>query len=121
MEQAIHFGEIIDDDAAGAEETVRRGFWRKLKRAARHIPFAEETVAAYYWAIDRATPTHVRATLFGALAYFVLPLDAIPDFIIGTGLADDAAILAAVFSTMRANILPRHRQAARSALGDRPT
>ena len=50
------------------------------------IPFAEDLVAAYYCALDRDTPGYVRAVLFGALAYFVLPIDVVPDFLAGLGL-----------------------------------
>src|SRR5690606_13304528 len=60
--------------------TVERGFWPKFRRVARRIPFAEDLLAAYYAAIDPKTPFSVRATLFGALAYFVMPADLIPDF-----------------------------------------
>ncbi len=36
----------------------------------------------------------VRATLFGALAYFILPIDVIPDILLGLGYTDDAAVTA---------------------------
>ena len=61
------------------DDALRRQFWRKLQGVAASIPFAEELLTAYYCAFDRNTPTSVKATLVGALAYFVLPIDAIPD------------------------------------------
>ena len=61
------------------EAPDERRFWTKLRRVIAHIPFAEDLVAGWYCAIDRDTPTRVRAVLFGAIAYFVLPADAIPD------------------------------------------
>ena len=64
---------------AADEEEVRRGFWRKLRQLVSQLPFAEDLVAAYYCAFDRLTPGHVKAALIGALAYFVLPTDAVPD------------------------------------------
>src|SRR4051812_50073501 len=73
------------------EETVRRGFWRKLKRFAARLPFTEDLLAAYYCAHDRDTPFQVKAALLGALAYFVLPFDVIPDMMPMLGFADDAA------------------------------
>ena len=45
------------------EETVRREFWRKLKRFAARLPFAEDLLAAYYCAFDRDTPFQVKAAL----------------------------------------------------------
>jgi uncharacterized membrane protein YkvA (DUF1232 family) len=103
--------------APGAEERVRKGFWRKLARTAGHIPFAEDAVAAYYCAFDQQTPFRVRATLLGALAYFLLPADTVPDLLPMLGFADDASVIAAALSTVGAHIGERHRAAARRVLG----
>ena len=58
------------------------------------IPFAEDLAAAYFCAVDPATPSRVKGILFAALAYFVMPVDFIPDFITGLGFTDDAAVFA---------------------------
>ena len=47
---------------------VEQGFWNKLKKAARAIPFSTDLIAAYYCAMDKETPMRVRFTLMGALA-----------------------------------------------------
>jgi len=113
----VLYGEIL-----GAEEEIRRErrvkskFWATFRKAASVIPFAEDLVAAYYCALAPATPTRVRAVLIGALAYFVLPLDAIPDFIAGIGFTDDITVLIAAIATVGAHITPAHRAAARRAL-----
>ncbi len=101
---------------AADEETVRRGFWRKLKRLAAGLPFAEDLLAAYYCAFDRQTPLKVKAALIGALAYFVLPADAIPDVLPMIGYTDDAAVLAAAIKLVASHITADHHQAARHAL-----
>ncbi len=110
-------GTMDDAAALGAEEKVREGFWRKLASTAGRIPFAEDAVAAYYCAFDQQTPFRVRATLLGALAYFLLPADTVPDLLPMLGFADDASILAAAISTVGAHIGERHRAAARRVLG----
>ena len=106
------------DSFASDEARVKREFWPTLRRVARNIPFAEDAVAAYYCALDRETPMHVRAALIGALAYFVMPLDALPDFLPLMGFADDASILAAAIAAVRMHMNDRHREAARRALSD---
>lgn len=116
MGDEILSGEVIPPATAEQERKVRRGFWRTLKRAARYLPFSDELVAGYYCAIDRNTPARVRITLLGALAYFVMPVDAIPDFIVGTGFADDATILLGALSMVRGHITPQHRAKAEEAL-----
>src|SRR3569833_1075760 len=67
------------------EQIVRDGFWTKARQTLGRIPFSVDAVAAFYCATDAATPLAVRASLFGALAYFVLPFDVIPDFLLGLG------------------------------------
>lgn len=101
---------------AADEGDVRRGFWRKLQGLAAQLPFAEDLIAAHYCAFDRQTPVHVKAALFGALAYFVLPTDAIPDVLPVIGYTDDAAVLAAAVKLVASHITPDHRVAARHTL-----
>ncbi|HET7714505.1 MAG TPA: YkvA family protein [Bauldia sp.] len=115
----VKYGEILgpDDDGTRARR-VRSKFWATLRRAARVIPFSEDLVAAYYCALDPQTPHRVRGILLAALAYFVLPFDAVPDILAGAGFADDVTILVAAISAVRAHIAPRHREAAREALAD---
>jgi uncharacterized membrane protein YkvA (DUF1232 family) len=98
------------------DDALRRQFWRKLQRVVASIPFAEELLTAYYCAFDHKTPTPVKATLVGALAYFVLPIDAVPDFLPVLGFTDDAAFLAAAIKLVTDHIRPEHREAARKSL-----
>ena len=96
--------------------SVSDGFWRKARQTLGHVPFTEDAVAAFHCATDSATPLPIRATLFGALAYFVMPFDAIPDFIVGLGYTDDAAVLLAAFTAAKAHITEDHRAKARAWL-----
>ncbi len=100
-------------------EKVEKGFWPKLRKVARRIPFSEDLVAVYYCAMDGETPLRVRATLLGALAYFILPLDGIPDLIAGLGFTDDAAVLAIAIRMVASHMKPKHRDQARRALADK--
>ncbi len=103
-----------DEDAK--DEALRRSFWQKLGGLAAQLPFAEELLTAYYCAFDRATPLPVKAALAGALAYFVLPIDGIPDVLPVLGFADDAAVLAAAIKLVTSHIRPEHRDAAKDRL-----
>ena len=95
---------------------VRRRFWPKLRRVVRHIPFAEDAVALYFCALDRDTPAATKGMLLAALAYFILPMDVIPDFIPVLGFTDDAAVIAAAVALARRSIKPEHREAARAQI-----
>jgi uncharacterized membrane protein YkvA (DUF1232 family) len=100
------------------ERDVRRDFWPKIRRVAAQIPFAEDLVAAYYCAFDRTTPRHVQLALVGALAYFILPFDFVPDVLPMIGFTDDAAVLGTALRMVATHITPAHREAARRALAD---
>lgn len=117
-------GEILEPDQTatgsnnGDEASVRAGFWKTFKKAASQIPFAEELVASYYCALDPDTPRKSKAVLFGALAYFVMPFDAVPDILALVGFSDDIAVLTLAIATIRANMTEAHRIAARKALAE---
>lgn len=98
------------------EERVRAEFWPKIAKFAGYIPFAEELVAAYYCAIDTATPLRVRAILYAALGYFIMPIDMIPDFILGLGFTDDATVIATAVALAQQYITEAHRETARNLL-----
>jgi len=108
----------IDDAAALGREKARVGreFWPKFRRFAARLPFAEDLVAAYFCAFDRNTPRRVQVGLIGALAYFVLPFDFIPDMLPLIGFTDDAAVLATAIRLVAVHITPQHRDAARRVL-----
>jgi uncharacterized membrane protein YkvA (DUF1232 family) len=99
------------------EMRVSRGFWPKIRRTAAKIPFAGQVISVWFAARDPETPMAAKGIMLGALAYFVLPFDAIPDIFAGIGFTDDAAVIAALLATLGANIKRRHRDQADAALG----
>jgi uncharacterized membrane protein YkvA (DUF1232 family) len=117
FERAANWGQGgFGDRDARNEDRVRRDFWRKAARVAARVPFAEDLLAAYYCAFDQATPAHVKAALVGALAYFVLPFDFMPDVLPFLGFTDDAAVLLTALRMVAGHLRPEHRDAARAAL-----
>ena len=101
---------------AANQARARDGFWRKFRRVASKLPFAQDLAAAWFCAVDPATPFRARATLFGALAYFVMPVDVIPDFLVVAGFTDDASVLLAAITAVAVHIRPEHRRKAAEAL-----
>lgn len=104
------------DKFARDSARVERGFWPKIRRLAARVPFLNDLVAAYYCALDPKSPFQVRAVLMGALAYFVLPVDVIPDFLALFGFADDATVLYGAVKTVAKHITPEHRAKAQAAI-----
>jgi uncharacterized membrane protein YkvA (DUF1232 family) len=98
------------------EMQVKEKFFPKLARVLSRVPFAEDLLAAYFCAFDRGTPVKAKGILIGALAYFILPFDLVPDMLLGLGFTDDLAVLLAAFNVVRTHVTEAHRQRAREAL-----
>lgn len=98
------------------EEYVERTLWTKIKKTAARVPFVPDVVAMYYTVRDAKTPFWARATIFAALAYFVLPVDTIPDFLPVMGFSDDAGAIAAALAAVSMYMTDEHREKARQAL-----
>ena len=95
---------------------VKLGFWPKFRRFVGKVPFSDDLLAAYYCAFDTKTPRKVRGVLLAALAYFIMPIDFVPDFIIGLGFSDDATVLMTAFGLVSQYFKPEHKQKAREKL-----
>ncbi len=108
--------EILGPEDEKRQARIRVKFWPTVRKALRTIPFMDEVVAAYFAMLDPQTPIRARLILIGALAYFVLPFDLVPDFIFGVGFFDDASILAAAIASVRSSITDDHREVARQAI-----
>lgn len=80
-------------------------YWDKLKRIARKVgvKMVYYSLVLYEILVDKETPAKYRAVIAGALGYFILPTDLIPDFLPAVGFADDwAALLAAIVFVAKA-------------------
>jgi uncharacterized membrane protein YkvA (DUF1232 family) len=97
-------------------ERIARGVVPKLLRFAGKIPFADDLASAYFCARDPLTPLKAKAVLFAAAAYFVMPVDMLPDVIAGLGFTDDATVLATALSVVGMHVKERHRALARKVL-----
>ena len=102
-------------EAQDGESLFARSFAR-LKGLGRRMPFAEDLLAALYCALDPATDKKVKLILFGAAAYFLMPVDAVPDLFPLLGFTDDAAVIAAAIAAVRTSINDSHRDKARDTL-----
>lgn len=106
-----------EDDVKRDQAKVEAGFWSKLKRVARQIPFLEDLVSAYYAMRDPATPLQARAALVFGLLYFLWVFDIIPDFLGVIGYADDGTVITTIIMQVGNAITDTHRNQARQALG----
>ena len=93
-------------------------YWTKLKSSINKLPadmklLIEKALVLYYCAKDHHVPTHVKAVIIGALGYFIVPLDVVPDMIPVMGLIDDLAVLLVAYRYIEEYITSAHRESAR--------
>lgn len=118
----VKIGEILLPGEESEQEKqarkVQSKFWPVFRKAIRQIPLGRDVVAAYYCAMDPATPTRVRGVLLAALAYFILPIDVVPDMLALIGFGDDMAVLMTAIAMVRGSMNESHYDKADSALSD---
>jgi uncharacterized membrane protein YkvA (DUF1232 family) len=93
-------------------------FWDKVKTFAKTAGRAalEPALKMYYSATDSDTPLWAKTAIYGALGYFISPIDAIPDLLPVVGYTDDIGVLVAAAATVAAYIKEEHVQKARDTL-----
>jgi uncharacterized membrane protein YkvA (DUF1232 family) len=100
----------------GEERFSEKNFWQKLKKYAKAIGCTVICKALIlFYTLDKPDlPSWVRATIYGALIYFIVPMDAISDFIPAVGYSDDLGVLAYAISMVLKYITPVEKEKARA-------
>jgi uncharacterized membrane protein YkvA (DUF1232 family) len=96
------------------------GFWEKIKKYAKTAgkEVIEKALYLYYAAQESETPMWAKSVIYGALAYFIFPLDAIPDITPVIGYTDDLGTLAAAIATVSMYITDDVKSKAKQKLSD---
>ena len=107
--------QILDSQKNYSEE----GLWDKVKHVAKSagIKVIYLALLLYYTASSDTTPLKHKAIIYGALGYFILPLDLIPDAL-PLGYSDDLAAFIACVKAVSANITPEITDQAKLKLHD---
>lgn len=97
-----------------SEERLRNKLARHALDAGREV--VEKALWLYYAAQRPEVPRWAKLTIYAALAYFVLPTDAIPDLLPGIGYVDDLGALSGALLTVAAYVNEDVKQQARKRL-----
>lgn len=94
------------------------GFWNKVKKVALKAGAKVIYVALilYYELTDPNVSPKEKAIIIGALGYFILPLDLIPDAIPVLGFSDDLAALVAAYGYVKGHLTPEVKLRAQKKL-----
>ena len=92
--------------------------WDKIKRVAKKagIKVVYATLVLYYLSRDESITSKEKLKIYGALGYFILPADFVPDALVGLGFTDDLAALVWALYTMSTYITPDIEQKAEQKL-----
>ncbi|MES2037968.1 MAG: YkvA family protein [Pseudomonadota bacterium] len=95
-----------------------KGFWDKLKKYAQVAgsEVIEKVLCLYYAAQRPETPAWAKTVIFGALGYFIFPLDAVPDILPVVGYSDDLGVIAGALVTVSLYITDEVKQSARDRM-----
>jgi uncharacterized membrane protein YkvA (DUF1232 family) len=100
------------------KEYSEESFWSKVKEFA--IQAGKEVIGKaltlYYCLQDPDTPTWAKATIMGALGYFIVPADAILDFTPMIGYSDDLGALTLALAVVAAHVKKEHKEKAQEKL-----
>lgn len=90
-------------------------FWQKLQQFAKLAgqTVVERALTLYYAAQRPETPLWAKTIIYSALAYFVLPADALPDFTPLVGYSDDLSAIAGAMAAVALSITPEVKTLAR--------
>ena len=96
------------------------GFWQKLNTFARKAGhnLVEKSLQLFYAAESPDTPVWAKGVVMGALAYFISPIDAIPDPIPVIGFTDDLGVLIGAVATIAAHITPKEKKKAAEKMAE---
>jgi uncharacterized membrane protein YkvA (DUF1232 family) len=105
---------VVDYSEKYSEDSL----WKKIGKYALAAGRStiEKALVLYYCLQDADTPKWAKTIIIGALGYFIMPLDAIPDFMPAVGFADDLGALVAAAATVMKFIKPKHEQQAKEKL-----
>ncbi|MEP0883970.1 DUF1232 domain-containing protein [Coleofasciculus sp. FACHB-542] len=93
-------------------------FWEKLGnfavQAGKNV--VENALILFYAAEHPNTPTNQKLIVYGALAYLILPVDAVPDFLPAVGFGDDIGSLTTALGMIVWNINSEVKEAAKQKM-----
>ena len=110
--------EHVPDTRQHGSHYSEERFWDKIRGVALKLGSSGlyYALVLFYTLMDEDTPTSQKAVIIGALGYFILPLDLIPDLTPLLGFSDDIAALTAAFNAVKSSVKPKHLQQAKTQL-----
>jgi len=93
-------------------------FFTKIAKFAGKLSngFLTKVLTLWFTLRDEDTPAWAKTIILGALGYFIVPVDAIPDLLPMVGFSDDLTALVSASSVVWAHIKPEHSKKAKEKI-----
>ncbi len=106
FEKPAEVAEIDEKTPEEKEKYIDENLWEKLERVGKKISFAKDILALVNYMRDPNVSWHRKSIVVGALVYFIVPIDAIPDIAPLVGYLDDLGVITAVLKFLGNELIP---------------
>ena len=116
----VPFEEVHEVQKYGTYYSDNR-FWKKVERVAKKVGATVllPVFTLYYMLQDDKVSLQRKAYIVGALGYFILPIDLIPDGILPViGFTDDIAVMTLVLKLVKDSITPEIKARANARVSE---
>ncbi|WP_449039146.1 YkvA family protein [Parabacteroides goldsteinii] len=116
----VPFEEVHEVQKYGTYYSDNR-FWKKVERVAKKVGATVllPVFTLYYMLQDDKVSLRHKAYIVGALGYFILPIDLIPDGILPViGFTDDIAVMTLVLKLVKDSITPEIKARANARVSE---
>ena len=116
----VPFEEVHEVQKYGTYYSDNR-FWKKVERVAKKVGATVllPVFTLYYMLQDDKVSLQHKAYIVGALGYFILPIDLIPDGILPViGITDDIAVMTLVLKLVKDSITPEIKARANARVSE---
>ena len=105
----LDFGGETEEQATKKMKFVEDNLWTKLEHAGKKITFAKDIKALFYYMKDSSVAWHRKAIVVAGLIYFLVPIDAIPDFSPVVGFLDDLGVITSLLKYLGKELVPYYK------------
>ena len=95
-----------EDHYYAGEKEVKERLWEKVERTGKKISFIKDVLALFNYMSDRRVQWYRKSIVVGALVYFIMPMDMIPDIAPLVGYMDDLGVITAVLKYLGHELIP---------------
>jgi uncharacterized membrane protein YkvA (DUF1232 family) len=105
----MNSAKLIEKYNAG-EHYSESSLWTKILEFGKKIGLGllRKVLTLFYTVRDEDTPAWAKTVIYGAIGYFIMPIDAIPDIVPLVGFSDDLGVIVTATALILTHIKKEH-------------